>query len=86
MIKLPLMALESGGQGSLRSLVSEAAEALQGSRSVAIYTAAQMDEVDQSLVSSEELGAVYAGLLEAIVPKTGLKRVILAGGDSSSHT
>jgi uncharacterized protein YgbK (DUF1537 family) len=85
MIKLPLSVLQGEGTDA-SSVASEARNALQDGRSVAIYTAGKADEVNQALVSSEELGAVYARLLEAIVPTTRLQRVILAGGDSSSHT
>jgi uncharacterized protein YgbK (DUF1537 family) len=70
-----------------RRLIQEAVDSLQRGRSVVLYSA--LGPEDPSIVSQPGIGArlgrAQGRLLKAILETTGLRRALVAGGDTSGH-
>ncbi len=67
-----------------RELASHALKALGQGKSVVIYSALGPADVNSSF-GGEELGHYLGDLMRDVVLQSGVKRAILAGGDTSSH-
>jgi uncharacterized protein YgbK (DUF1537 family) len=82
-------ALANGFEGlrvgaSSEPAVEQAASVLAAGRSVVLYTALGPSDCQGGL-RGEELGCYLGELLRDLVLRTGVKRVAIAGGDTSSH-
>jgi uncharacterized protein YgbK (DUF1537 family) len=67
-----------------RSTVERANALLQEGRSVVLYTA-RRPEVSLSAASRNELARRLGVLLKELLQRSGVKRALVAGGDTSSH-
>ncbi|MDY7577114.1 four-carbon acid sugar kinase family protein [Herbaspirillum sp. RTI4] len=89
---------ESDGS-ALSAIENQVVAALQRGRSVVVYTARGLDDpsLEPSRIKLERLGigaaelanrfgALYARLLRAAIERAGVRRLVVAGGDSSSFT
>jgi uncharacterized protein YgbK (DUF1537 family) len=86
----PRRLLSSGGEAEV--FTAGAAEALSAGKSVVLFTAL---EGEAGLVEgmpggeaarfNEELGVRCGRLLAALIARSGVRRVVVAGGDTSSH-
>lgn len=85
---LDLSALEAGG--AVAAAVREGLAALQSGRSVILYTAMgpgsdQGAKIDAAPGARHRLGRALGDILRELVKHGGLKRAVIAGGDTSSH-
>jgi uncharacterized protein YgbK (DUF1537 family) len=62
----------------------EAVARLSEGRSVVVYTALGPDELSE-VADRQQLGAAMGRLLNAVARASGVTRVVVAGGDTSSH-
>ncbi len=63
---------------------AKALRALQNGRSVALYTALGPQTRDEQ--HGEKFGAALGGLLRELVLSSGVRRVLIAGGDTATHS
>ena len=76
-------ALRVRGAPPWNALREQALEALQRGQSVVIYTALGPLRHDERM--GEPFGAALGNLLHCIVAESGVRRVLIAGGDTSTH-
>lgn len=69
--------------GDFRAATSTAIAALTSGRSVVVYTS--RGEVGRDLCPPIELGTALGRLAREAIARTGVKRVVVAGGDTSSY-
>jgi 3-oxoisoapionate kinase len=71
------------GASAIASAMEAAATSLAAGRNTILYTS--LGAADPSAVHGDRLGAALGSLLKEIVIRTGLRRVLLCGGDTASH-
>ena len=71
------------GGGLVESCVAGACEALSAGRSAVIYTA--LGPLGQTPAAGEALGQKLGAILKATLTGSGVRRALVAGGDTSSH-
>jgi len=89
---------EKNGQEAMRNLVAKAAEVIKLGKSVVIYTALGPDDpsikenqrqiVDNGASisdSSRILGSYLGEVARMVIQETGIERLVIAGGDTSSY-
>jgi 3-oxoisoapionate kinase len=75
--------IEAGSQGQ-GAVVDQAVAILARGRSVALYTALGPRDCVGS-VRGEQLGCYLGEMLHELLSRTGVRRVLIAGGDTSTH-
>jgi 3-oxoisoapionate kinase len=75
-------ALAHGGSQAVEAAMGLALESLRSGRDTVLYTALG---TPAGLPHDKELGRALGRLLLALVQQTGVRRVVLCGGDTSSH-
>lgn len=76
--------IAAASRGSNQSAVREAAEkALAENRSAVIYTS--RGSVDARPRAAKDVGTMLGGIAREVVERTGVRRVVVAGGDTSSY-
>ena len=70
--------------GDREALLSQAASRMAAGKSVVLYTALGPKDCGGS-VRGEQLGCYLGELLRDLLRRTGVRRVLLAGGDTSTH-
>jgi uncharacterized protein YgbK (DUF1537 family) len=81
-LELDAAALAHGGSVALNAATELALQLLRSGRDTVLYTALG---TPTGLTHDEELGLALGRLLLALVQQTGVRRVVLCGGDTSSH-
>jgi 3-oxoisoapionate kinase len=81
-VELDAAELASGNQQSLEAALEAALPSLRSGRDTVLYTALG---VPAGMTQGEELGAALGRLLLKLVQQTSVHRVVLCGGDTSSH-
>ena len=81
-VELDAAALASGGSPALEAALLLALDPLRAGRDAVLYTAMG---VPTGLTHDKELGLALGRLLLVLVQQTGVRRVVLCGGDTSSH-
>jgi uncharacterized protein YgbK (DUF1537 family) len=71
------------GGALAEACVARACEALAAGRSAVIYTA--LGPLEQTSAAGEALGQKLGAILKDAVVRSGVRRVLVAGGDTSSH-
>ncbi len=66
------------------AVLAEAATLLSAGRSVVLYSALGKPDADQPL-RGEQLGCYLGEMLRDLLARTGVRRVLIAGGDTSTH-
>lgn len=90
-ITLDPLALSGDNRGSAIAMAVEAGlQVLDGGRSVILYTALgpsadRGGELDSSIGARHRLGQALGHIQSELVSRAGLSRVVVAGGDTSSH-
>ena len=84
------LALAAAGSGEEARLVAAALAALDSGQSPLIYTALGPDtdkgpQLDATPGARQASGEALGRIARALIERAGLRRVILAGGDTSSH-
>ena len=74
---------ESGNRSSIDGKLEEIVSALKSNQSVIIHTG-DVRPTEQS-TSAHILGRILGGIAKSICAKTNLKRMVIAGGDTSSY-
>ena len=59
---------------------------LQAGRSVVVHTNPATRMADGAVVSAPVLGAALAQVVQAAIGQAGVRRLLVAGGDTASHT
>jgi uncharacterized protein YgbK (DUF1537 family) len=72
------------GAGPWSAAAAKALRALQSGRSVVLYTALGPQTQDEQ--HGEKFGAALGGLLRELVLSSGVRRVLIAGGDTATHS
>jgi uncharacterized protein YgbK (DUF1537 family) len=72
------------GAGPWSFAAAKALRALQNGRSVVLYTALGRKTQDDQ--HGEKFGAALGSLLRALVLSSGVRRVLIAGGDTATHS
>jgi uncharacterized protein YgbK (DUF1537 family) len=81
-LELDAAALAHGGSAALNATIGLALQPLRSGRDTVLYTALGRPT---GLIHDNELGVALGRLLLALVQQTGVRRVVLCGGDTSSH-
>ena len=81
-LELDAAALAHGGSAAVNAAIALALQPLRSGRDTVLYTALGMPT---GLTHGNELGVALGRLLLALVQQTGVRRVVLCGGDTSSH-
>ncbi len=81
-LELDAAALAHGGSAAVNTAIGLALQPLRSGRDTVLYTALGMPT---GLAHDNELGVALGRLLLALVQQTGVRRVVLCGGDTSSH-
>ncbi|MDZ5696511.1 four-carbon acid sugar kinase family protein [Chelativorans sp. M5D2P16] len=80
------LATGQGADAALAEARDQACAALECGRSPLLYTARGPDSVARSIASSHDrVGRALGRLLQTLTDRYGLPRVVIAGGDTSSH-
>jgi uncharacterized protein YgbK (DUF1537 family) len=69
---------------SREGLINDALAALSGGCSIVLYTALGFQDCSSTL-GGESLGAYLGSLLRELVVRSGVRRILIAGGDTSTH-
>ena len=72
------------GRESRLSLITSALSALSEGRSIVLYTALGLADCG-GMPHGEELGSYLGSLLRELLMRSGARRALVAGGDTSSH-
>jgi uncharacterized protein YgbK (DUF1537 family) len=72
------------GAGPWSAAAAKAHRALQSGRSVVLYTA--LGPKNPDLKHGEKFGAALGGLLRELILSSGVRRVLIAGGDTATHS
>ena len=72
------------GMGPWSAQAAKAHEALRSGRSVVLYTALGPKTLDEKY--GEEFSSALGGLLRELVLSSGVRRVLVAGGDTATHS
>lgn len=81
-VELDAAELASGDQQAVEAALQAGLHPLQAGRDTVLYTALG---APSGMTHGQELGAALGCLLLEIVQQTGIRRVVLCGGDTSSH-
>jgi 3-oxoisoapionate kinase len=81
-VELDAAELASGNQQAVEAALQAGLEPLRSGRDTVLYTALG---APSGMTHGEELGATLGRLLLELVQQTGVNRVVLCGGDTSSH-
>jgi uncharacterized protein YgbK (DUF1537 family) len=81
-LELNATALANGGSQSVETAIGLALQPLRSGRDTVLYTALG---APTGSTHDKELGLALGRLLLALVQQTGVRRVVLCGGDTSSH-
>jgi len=81
-IELDAEALARGGPGAVNAATELALQLLRSGRDTVLYTALG---TPTGLTHDKELGLALGRLMLSLVQQTGVRRVVLCGGDTSSH-
>ncbi len=84
----PRTLMDGANSSSIPDIVSRAVGLMNDGRSIVIYTAkGATTDISVSLnpEAREGVGAALGQILSRIVQRTGVRRAIIAGGDTSSH-
>jgi uncharacterized protein YgbK (DUF1537 family) len=81
-LEVDAAALAHGGSKAVEAAIGPALQPLQSGRDTVLYTALG---TPAGLTHDKELGRALGRLLLALVQQTGVRRVVLCGGDTSSH-
>jgi 3-oxoisoapionate kinase len=81
-LELDAAALAHGGSGAVETAIGLALQPLRSGRDTVLYTALG---TPTGLTHDKELGRALGRLLLGLVQQTGVRRVVLCGGDTSSH-
>jgi 3-oxoisoapionate kinase len=86
----PLAILGEDGERTLEAAVADGLRSLKAGRSVILYTAlgpsADLGKnIDRIAGARHRLGGLLGTILRKLVEAEGLKRAVIAGGDTSSH-
>lgn len=76
-------AFELDGAAPWRTQAAKARDALKRGESVVLYTALGPQLINEA--HSEEFGAALGRMLHELVLESGVRRVVIAGGDTSTH-
>ncbi|WP_438482601.1 four-carbon acid sugar kinase family protein [Oleiharenicola lentus] len=68
----------------ISALLTDVTAALKSGRHTIVYTS--LGEKDSAPVSADQLGAKLGALARAAIETTGIRRLVIAGGDTSSYT
>jgi len=71
-------------RGNREALLNDALAALSGGCSIVLYTALGFQDCSSTL-GGEPLGAYLGSVLRELVLRSGVRRVLIAGGDTSTH-
>jgi uncharacterized protein YgbK (DUF1537 family) len=72
------------GAGPWSAQTKKASEALRSGRSIVLFTALGPQPLDQK--HGERFGSALGAMLRHLVLSTGVRRILIAGGDTSTHT
>ncbi len=86
----PLELLGESGERTVESAIAGGLESLKAGRSVILHTALgpaadRGGEIDRVMGSRHRLGRMLGAILRRLVEEEALGRVVIAGGDTSSH-
>jgi len=81
-LELDAEALARGGPGAVNAATELALQLLRSGRNTVLYTALG---TPTGLTHDKELGLALGRLMLSLVQQTGVRRVVLCGGDTSSH-
>jgi 3-oxoisoapionate kinase len=81
-LELDAAALAHGGPGAVETAVGLALKPLRSGQDTVLYTALG---TPKGSTHDKELGLALGRLMLALVQQTGVRRVVLCGGDTSSH-
>ncbi len=81
-LELDAEALARGGPGAVNAATELALQLLRSGRDTVLYTALG---TPTGLTHDKELGLALGRLMLSLVQQTGVRRVVLCGGDTSSH-
>jgi 3-oxoisoapionate kinase len=81
-LELDAEALARGGPGAMSAATELALQLLRSGRDTVLYTALG---TPTGLTHDKELGLALGRLMLSLVQQTGVRRVVLCGGDTSSH-
>jgi uncharacterized protein YgbK (DUF1537 family) len=81
-LELDAEALARGGPGAVNAATELALQLLRSGRDTVLYTALG---TPTGLTHDKELGLALGRLTLSLVQQTGVRRVVLCGGDTSSH-
>ncbi len=81
-LELDAAALANGGSEAVESAMELALQPLRSGRDTVLFTALG---TPKGSTHDKELGVALGRLLLALVQQTGIRRVVLCGGDTSSH-
>jgi uncharacterized protein YgbK (DUF1537 family) len=81
-LELDAEALARGGAGAVNAATELALQLLRSGRDTVLYTALG---TPTGLTHDKELGLALGRLMLSLVQQTGVRRVVLCGGDTSSH-
>jgi uncharacterized protein YgbK (DUF1537 family) len=81
-LELDAEALARGGPGAVNTATELALQLLRSGRDTVLYTALG---TPTGLTHDKELGLALGRLMLSLVQQTGVRRVVLCGGDTSSH-
>jgi 3-oxoisoapionate kinase len=81
-LALDAAALAHGGSGAVETAIGLALQPLRSGRDTVLYTALG---TPTGSTHDKELGRALGRLLLGLVQQTGVRRVVLCGGDTSSH-
>jgi uncharacterized protein YgbK (DUF1537 family) len=81
-LELDAEALARGGPGAVNAATELALQLLRSGRDTVLYTALG---TPTGLIHDKELGLALGRLMLSLVQQAGVRRVVLCGGDTSSH-
>jgi uncharacterized protein YgbK (DUF1537 family) len=93
LVRLDVQSLVSGDgrEQAITATTQEAEKALLQGRSVVLYTAAgpqdqlQLEDENRQQSARHSIGEQSGRILRAVLDRSGVKRALVAGGDTSSH-
>jgi uncharacterized protein YgbK (DUF1537 family) len=81
-LELDAVTLAHGGSGAVETAIGLALQLLRSGRDTVLYTSLGPPT---GLAHDQELGVALGRLMLGLVRQTGVRRVVLCGGDTSSH-
>jgi uncharacterized protein YgbK (DUF1537 family) len=84
-IVLETRALENRDSSSIKENISSAIKNINEGKSVIIHTNCGSNEVTNTTNTSEVFGTALGNIVREVAEKTSIKRIVIAGGDTSSY-